>query len=68
MMLLYIISQAHGAWASWSEGTSCSASCHGGLKRMDRTCTNPSPANGGYDCDGDGTTMVACNDIECECR
>merc|ERR1712055_924480 len=35
----------HGGWSEWS---SCSKSCGGGLKK--RRCTNPKPANGGRDC------------------
>merc|ERR1712112_26651 len=34
-----------GGWSEWS---SCTTSCGGGVKK--RSCTNPKPANGGKDC------------------
>jgi hypothetical protein len=43
-----------GAWSAWS---TCSIACGSGTQSgtMTRTCTNPSPANGGAACIGDST-------------
>ena len=47
-----------GGWSDWSQ---CSVSCGGGTQT--RTCTNPSPANGGADCVG--PSSQACNTQSC---
>jgi|GEM_PF-2840253 len=48
-----------GGWSDWS---ACNASCGGGTQT--RTCTNPSPANGGAQCSG--SASQSCNtDISC---
>ena len=48
----------NGGWSNW--GT-CSATCGGGTQT--RTCTNPAPANGGANCEGDATQ--SCNTNAC---
>ncbi len=48
----------NGGWTNWS---GCSAACGSGYQT--RTCTNPSPANGGADCTGD--TLQSCNTQAC---
>ncbi|XP_071102012.1 coadhesin-like [Haliotis cracherodii] len=60
-----------GAWASWtiaSTGT-CSLTCGGGQRSISRvrTCTNPSPANGGSTCPGSSsdTQIQSCNTSPC---
>ncbi|MEK7519646.1 MAG: thrombospondin type-1 domain-containing protein, partial [Patescibacteria group bacterium] len=45
----------------WSAFSSCSVSCGGGIQT--RTCTNPSPANGGAACSG--STSRSCNIEAC---
>ena len=47
-----------GGWSDW--GT-CSATCGGGTQT--RTCTNPTPANGGANCVGDSSQ--SCNTQSC---
>ena len=41
--------------------------CGGGIQTLTRTCTNPSPSNGGKNCSGLGPSEeeVSCNDQEC---
>ncbi|KAK6171215.1 hypothetical protein SNE40_019451 [Patella caerulea] len=61
-----------GGWSEFKEfgsRTTCSASCGTGTqtRTLNRTCTNPAPANGGLDCDGDltKTEVVNCNTHLC---
>ncbi|XP_068708266.1 A disintegrin and metalloproteinase with thrombospondin motifs 6-like [Montipora foliosa] len=42
-----------GGWSEWSEFTSCTFSCWGGVQFRTRTCTNPQPQNGGMFCKGE---------------
>lgn len=48
----------NGGWSPWS---SCDKKCGGGTQT--RTCTNPSPANGGLSCSGANTQI--CNTQSC---
>ncbi|KAL3871269.1 hypothetical protein ACJMK2_039276, partial [Sinanodonta woodiana] len=43
----------------------CSSSCGGGVKNRVRTCTNPTPAEGGNYCVGDALECVKCRDRSC---
>jgi len=52
------VTPVDGGWSAWS---ACSASCGGGTQT--RTCTNPTPANGGANCVG--STTQACNTQAC---
>jgi len=49
----------NGGWSPWGR---CSVSCGGGSQT--RTCTDPSPANGGEDCVG--ASRQECNTDDCE--
>jgi len=49
----------NGGWSLWGR---CSATCGGGSQT--RTCTDPSPANGGEDCVG--ASRQECNTDDCE--
>ncbi|XP_031562557.1 uncharacterized protein LOC116298302 [Actinia tenebrosa] len=40
----------NGSYSDWSGFGECSKSCKGGTRRRTRTCTNPSPLNGGRNC------------------
>lgn len=60
----------HGGWSEWTDTTDlpCSALCGGGQITRYRSCTRPSPANGGNDCVGPAQDTVACNTHPCgEC-
>lgn len=57
-----------GKYSDWSEFTDCTKTCGGGQKSRRRSCTNPSPQNGGKDCAslGPDTEYVDCNvDVSC---
>ena len=53
----------NGGWSEWSEGE-CSATCGSGKLTKTRTCSNPEPANGGYDCVGDEMETVDCQHLK----
>jgi hypothetical protein len=55
----------NGGWSAWSSYGSCSATCGGGTQTRTRTCTNPSPANGGADCTGGSSETRSCNTESC---
>ena len=61
-----IVLKVDGGWGSWSQSDKCSVSCGGGMRVRTRTCTNPSPKNGGKYCNGESSTATPCNDWVCE--
>eukprot|EP01006_Ploeotia_vitrea_P028505 TRINITY_DN61182_c0_g1_i2.p1 TRINITY_DN61182_c0_g1~~TRINITY_DN61182_c0_g1_i2.p1 ORF type:complete len:763 (-),score=91.44 TRINITY_DN61182_c0_g1_i2:106-2394(-) len=61
-----------GGWATWGSWATCTVTCGGGTQTRTRTCTNPTPANGGNECQltagGRGTTeqqQQNCNQGAC---
>ncbi|XP_060893643.1 A disintegrin and metalloproteinase with thrombospondin motifs 13 [Labrus mixtus] len=56
----------HGSWSSWSEFTSCSRTCGGGVTHRTRKCNNPRPAFGGNDCTGPDIEAELCHQQPCE--
>ncbi|KAM6964866.1 complement component C7 [Aplochiton taeniatus] len=48
----------HGSWSCWTSWTACT----GGRRVRSRSCTNPSPQNGGLHCDGETTEGSNCDD------
>ncbi|KAL5253104.1 hypothetical protein ACHWQZ_G015763 [Mnemiopsis leidyi] len=59
---LLIVDGGYSDFGDWSE---CSAECGGGTQTRSRTCTNPAPANGGADCEGDSSETRECNNQGC---
>ncbi|XP_066283021.1 SCO-spondin-like [Branchiostoma lanceolatum] len=55
-----------GGWADWSSWTECDVSCDGGIQTRWRTCTNPTPKDGGQGCHGDWMETNSCNTVPCE--
>lgn len=53
-------SPVNGGWSAWS---SCSVTACGSTGTQTRTCTNPTPANGGANCSGPSTQ--ACSTVSC---
>ncbi|XP_072244446.1 A disintegrin and metalloproteinase with thrombospondin motifs 13 isoform X2 [Leuresthes tenuis] len=56
----------HGSWSSWSEFSSCSRTCGGGVTLRTRQCNNPRPAFGGNDCEGPDVEAELCHQQPCE--
>ena len=57
----------NGGWSGWSEWSACSVTACGssGTQTRTRTCTNPTPANGGANCSGSNTETQACSTAAC---
>lgn len=55
-----------GGWSEWTSWTACSASCAGGSRVRERTCTKPAPRYGGPYCEGEGEDEEECNTDPCE--
>ena len=49
----------------WTDWTVCSAECDKGTQTRTRTCTNPAPAYGGADCQGEAEETQECNSEPC---
>ncbi|XP_023213276.1 hemicentin-1-like isoform X2 [Centruroides sculpturatus] len=55
----------HGGWSTWSSWGECSATCSGGQRKSFRTCTNPTPSQGGRPCVGPSYKTEFCNVQSC---
>ncbi len=54
-----VIVPVDGGWSTWKNlGT-----CFNGIQSQSRTCTNPSPANGGAICVGDSIQNISCSTV-----
>ncbi|KAH3748338.1 hypothetical protein DPMN_182779, partial [Dreissena polymorpha] len=49
-----------GNWAYWSIWSNCSGTCENGIHTRTRTCTNPTPSNGGLNCSGPNVDSKIC--------
>ena len=57
-------SPIHGAWSAWSTSwTACGATCshQSGTRVRVRTCNNPMPARGGWNCAGSSIQSESCS-------
>ncbi|CAC5383706.1 unnamed protein product [Mytilus coruscus] len=52
-------------WSDYGPWTDCTKTCSGGTRTRNRTCTNPSPSNGGAACSGSAVQIEACNTDPC---
>ncbi|KAL5011020.1 hypothetical protein ScPMuIL_013325 [Solemya velum] len=53
-----------GDWTSWLSWD-CSTTCGPGIITSSRTCTNPTPSNGGANCNGPANKTENCNVEDC---
>ena len=54
-----------GGFGPWSNYSSCSVTCGGGIKTRERKCDTPKPAHGGTDCLGAKTETDVCATNPC---
>ncbi|XP_002157334.1 coadhesin [Hydra vulgaris] len=56
-----------GGYTEWSSFTSCPVTCGGGVIQRVRSCTNPEPTFGGYNCTklGPPVEILPCNTYSC---
>lgn len=59
------LSPVDGGWSSWAGSTTCSVTCGTGSIFRLRTCTNPTPQNGGKTCEGTPFERLICNGGPC---
>lgn len=50
----------HGSWSVWGSWSTCSKSCGPGMRRRQRTCSNPRPNLLGNACEGDSSDYDLC--------
>ena len=56
-----MVGPVDGGWSTWSEWSACSVTCDTGTQTRHRTCTEPTPRDGGSDCSGDDTQTQSCD-------
>ncbi|KAK6186939.1 hypothetical protein SNE40_006195 [Patella caerulea] len=54
-----------GGWTDYGNWSVCSASCGNGTRYRKRVCDDPSPDNGGRECEGSDTEVEECIQQEC---
>ncbi|XP_047136865.1 A disintegrin and metalloproteinase with thrombospondin motifs adt-1 isoform X1 [Hydra vulgaris] len=61
----FIPCPVNGGLSEWTVFGPCSKSCGGGISVRTRTCTNPSPSNGGKDCSEPTLESKICSSDPC---
>ena len=66
--LVSILFLVDGSYSGWYQVSSCTRSCGGGTMTWKRKCDNPSPRNGGKQCQGPAVELRSCANIFCKGR
>ena len=54
-----------GGWSAWTDWTSCSKSCGGGIATRIRRCDSPPTDPEGIQCQGNNSEKILCNEEKC---
>lgn len=57
-----------GMWSAWSDYSSCSLTCGGGVQSRSRSCNDPVPNKYGQNCTGSNLEQIACNNLNCSSK
>ncbi|XP_060553703.1 semaphorin-5A-like [Ruditapes philippinarum] len=55
----------NGGWSDWSDWGECSVTCDTGLKKRNRSCSNPYPKRTGVHCFGESLDVEICKQKAC---
>jgi chondroitin sulfate proteoglycan 4/CUB/sushi domain-containing protein len=58
----------NGGWSNWTNNSTCSVTCGGGIQLHTRTCTNPSPNAIGAFCVRESYYEEECTEYNCLCK
>ncbi|XP_057300557.1 uncharacterized protein LOC130633755 isoform X2 [Hydractinia symbiolongicarpus] len=60
-----VLCPVHGGFTQWTQWSNCYASCGLGHRVRNRSCTHPSPKDGGFTCAGAYTEQQSCAARKC---
>ena len=64
-LCIVVLTPINGGFSQWSEWDKCTKGCNGGEQFRYRQCNQPTPKNGGTDCDGKKVETKKCNTDKC---
>lgn len=64
-MINSFIFTVDGSWSGWNTVVACTVTCGTGQQSRKRNCSNPTPANGGANCQGKEYDNSSCSLSAC---